>query len=158
MSFWATLFSAGIGALLSSLLVKLLDHFVVISSVLEKQRDADLEIIRKYALDVNSLAKDYWSVDDDDHSTHLVGGTISAKAFFLGRIVERLFEADASLKAAVEIELNRLDSAITSGEFGVKGRSADIRKISGIEICTYTFVDKSELCRRKLKKHFVLFR
>ncbi|MEM9524872.1 MAG: hypothetical protein AAF982_12980, partial [Pseudomonadota bacterium] len=70
----------------------------------------------------------------------------------LTTLVEALFEDHASLKAAVVLELNRLEDSVTYSPFGMDSRAAAPEKVAPIRVQSAIMKSKLRECWRKIPR------
>lgn len=111
------------------------------------QRDSDLAVFKAITFEVRDLASSYWAISGKNAEKE---AAISGRLFFLGALIDSLFEKEEIIIRDCHVAMNRFDTACTGGNFGTHDRVHEPEKISKVEISAYTLVHTVERARRKL--------
>lgn len=149
--FLSTVLASGIGFFVARLFGGWLDARVQYWTREEGQRDADLSEIKQVAREIREIATEYWSRSycEDDRQDE---GALIGRLSYLSDVTAELFELIPDLRNAVELELNRLDTAVTGGDFQTIKRVPNGQNVAYINTASFALTHKAELLRRKLPK------
>ncbi|UZD90332.1 hypothetical protein [Cognatishimia activa] len=117
------------------------------SDKLDSVRDADVTLLKQVVFEVRDLSKDYWCANGRDEQCE---GALTGRLLFLGHVCDELFSKRLDSLRSVQVCLNRLDSACTSGQFGTNSRKSEPFRCSQIEKAAYTLAYEVAKQRRKL--------
>ena len=149
ISFLIDAAAAALGFILAKLGAAWFDSRVSHSSFIEDECTQDVERIVVQIDRVSELGSKYWlrdaSEDDEELKIQIVPAMHD-----IGKMCGDLFEDDAW--KIVELEVNRLDSQITGGDFGGKKRVKDVRRVLKVRSQASDFARTVRNQRRKLKR------
>lgn len=152
MDFWVTALGASVGVVATGAIKLVFDHFTSGASLNQLQQDDDIESIISASEEVRDRSIEYWEQDDKEKSTSSLAGAIGGRLLFIGAVIDGLFADYPDLRRAVNTELNRFDSSVTHGNFGVANRKAEPQRAVEIETTFYSLRYSAQKCRRRLKR------
>lgn len=116
---------------------------------LESERSVDVEEIKRLATEIGDIGVGLWTKNwsEDD----LVDERRSvARLRDLTSAVSLLFEDHEEFKKAALLEVDRLDEAVTSGDFGTRRRKADPARVAAIMEGASSVSFCAKKCRRRM--------
>lgn len=150
-SLWHTLLSGIFGGLA----VKVLDHLLARWTLATQRsvsiRDSDLTELERVVICIRQNALAYWETDNDEGTRHRREAEIAGQVRYLGRLVASLFDGFQAEKQSADLLLNKLDNAVTGGDFQVAGRKAELTRLRVIEVESYEFLFGIRMLRRSLR-------
>lgn|GEM_PF-5542230 len=154
MDFWQTVFAAGLGAFIATMGKSWLTHIVGVAKLDESLRDYDVGLAKKIIFETRDLAVEYWQLEADDEKLPVIDAAVDGRLTFLGQLLERLFAAETLLLRRINLQLNKFHDAVTDGNFGVSGRTAEPNRAKRIEIESFKLAHETVVCRRKMPRKF----
>lgn len=152
MSFWASVLGAALGASLTLLGQGLVQYFFAGGSRLNRWRREDYDEAREMITQIELTASELFLQpaargDQKGREADIMGLFVA-----LTTLVETLFEDEPLLKAAVVLELNRLEDSITYSPFGMENRAPAPEKVAPIRVQSAVTQSKLRECWRKIPR------
>lgn len=154
MDFWETVAASTIGFMLARFIGALIDSRITRSSKIVHQRKADEADIISVALEIRDIAVDYWATGRIPLKTEKMEAALQGRLFYLGVLIENLFDSHDILLNSVNQDLQKFDEAITRGDFKSAARTADLGRCCEIETLFYAFRHGVTSSCRKLPHPF----
>jgi len=152
---FSTVVLAGIGAFIANFAAKFIESWVRRSQQIETQRDADLhEIVATVKL-IGELSEKFWTKSAAELGTEdlILQSHLKAEQHHLAEVIAEIFSGTD--KWDCDIQVHKLATVATGGNFGEPDREAEPGRLAEILITVRALTREAKKGRRRLKRRLM---
>jgi len=145
-----TAFASGVGFVIVKLADAWFNSHVNNASFLDAERNADTREISLLAQQIGEIGTKLWIKNREAPDDLYDEAFVTAKIAELSAAVDLLFSKYPAQRRACMHQVDRLDEAVTSGDFGTSGRKSDHAKVAAVLQSSSAVIQKTKECRRQM--------